>query len=88
MEKKETVLFGGAFNPPTRAHEAILQACVEYAEPRAADVWVVPSASRADKTIETSRELRLEYCQALTRDVLRRTVQIDVQMMELLSLSR
>ena len=83
MEKKETVLFGGAFNPPTRAHEAILQACVEYAEPRAADVWVVPSASRADKTIETSRELRLEYCQALTRDVLRRTVQIDVQTMEL-----
>lgn len=83
MEKKETVLFGGAFNPPTRAHEAILQACVEYAEPRAADVWVVPSASRADKTIETSRELRLEYCQALTRDVLRRTVQIEVQVMEL-----
>lgn len=82
-QQQETVLYGGAFNPPTLAHEAILQACVDYAEPRGADVWVVPSASRSDKSIEVGRERRLEYCQALTRDVLRRTVGIDVMTMEL-----
>lgn len=79
----ETIVYGGAFNPPTRAHQAILQACVDYAEPRQAEVWLLPSASRKDKTIEVSRERRLELCDALIQDVLRRTVNIDINTMEL-----
>ncbi len=79
----ETIIYGGAFNPPTRAHQAILQACVDYAEPRHADVWLLPSASRTDKVIETDRAQRVAYCEALTRDVVRRTVNLVVETTEL-----
>lgn len=80
---KETIIYGGAFYPPTRAHEAILQACIDYAEPRQADVWLLPSANRQDKTIDATRERRLELCEALCRDVVRRTVTVAVNTMEL-----
>ena len=80
---KETIIYGGAFCPPTRAHEAILQACIDYAEPREADVWLLPSANREDKTIDATRERRLELCEALCQDVVRRTVNLRVDTMEL-----
>ena len=80
---KETIIYGGAFNPPTRAHQAILQACVDYAEPHNADVWLLPSASRTDKVIEVGRSERLAFCEALTSDVIRRTVRLGVETTEL-----
>lgn len=83
FEPTETIIYGGAFNPPTRAHQAILQACVDYAEPRQAEVWLLPSASRVDKTIETDYEKRLAFCEALTQDVIRRTVRLNVETTEL-----
>ncbi len=83
FERQETVIYGGAFNPPTRAHQAIVQACVEYAEPRNAEVWLLPSASRTDKQIEVPNERRLELCQALLADVMTRTVAVNVEPMEL-----
>ena len=81
--QQETVVYGGAFIPPTRAHEAILQACVDYAEPRNADVWLLPSASRTDKAIEVESETRLAFCEALAQDVLSRTVNLSVETLEL-----
>lgn len=66
--RKETVVYGGAFNPPTLAHQAIVGACATYAKTRGADVWLLPSASRRDKAIDTSRECRLELLEALVRD--------------------
>lgn len=86
MEKptlRETIIYGGAFNPPTLAHQAILQACVDYAEPRAADVWLLPSASRRDKSIDVAYEKRLAYCEALVRDVVSKAVDIDIKTLEL-----
>ena len=86
MEKvtsQETVIYGGAFNRPTLAHQAILQACVDYAEPRKADVWLLPSASRVDKAIEVERDERIAFCEALTRDVMSRTVSLAVETFEL-----
>ena len=80
---RETIIYGGAFNPPTRAHQAILQGCIDYAEPRDADVWLLPSANRRDKTIDSSRERRLALCDALTQDVMRRTVAVSAHEMEL-----
>lgn len=80
---RETIIYGGAFNPPTRAHQAITQACIDYAEPRHADVWLLPSASRADKVIDVSTMRRLELCEALLDDVMRRTVNVRVEPMEL-----
>lgn len=81
--RKDTIIYGGAFNPPTRAHQAILQACVDHAEQSNADVWILPSGNRTDKTIERSREDRLRMLDALINDVISRTVSINVDTSEL-----
>lgn len=80
---KKTIIYGGAFNPPTLAHQTIVQACVDYAEPRGADVWLLPSASRKDKNIPVPKEYRLELIQALLDDVQVRTVSVAVHTLEL-----
>jgi len=67
-ERIETIIYGGAFNPPTLAHVAILQACVDYARPRNADVWVMPSGNRTDKAIATPIDRRLAYIDAMIAD--------------------
>lgn len=81
--KQETIIYGGAFNPPTRAHQAILQACIDYAELRGADVWLLPSGDRTDKTIESTKENRLQMVAALAHDVIKKNVEITVSTMEL-----
>jgi nicotinate-nucleotide adenylyltransferase len=83
QEQIETIIYGGAFNPPTRAHQAILQACVNRAEQTGADVWLLPSGNRTDKTIEVSRDDRLRMLDALISDVLMRTVAVHVETSEL-----
>lgn len=80
---RETIIYGGAFNPPTRAHQAILQACVDYAEPRGADVWLLPSGERKDKEISETRDRRVELCEALIRDIMCRTVSVCLKTTEL-----
>ncbi len=80
---KETIIYGGAFNPPTRAHQKIVQGCIDYAEPRGAEVWLLPSASRRDKTIVASYERRLQLLEALLSDVMHRTVRVEISTMEL-----
>jgi len=69
IRKQETIIYGGAFNPPTLAHKAILEACINYAETKQADVWVMPSGDRNDKTIRTSRDMRLAYIDAMINSV-------------------
>jgi len=69
IRKQETIIYGGAFNPPTLAHKAILEACVDYAQTQHADVWVMPSGDRQDKTIATSRAMRLAYIDAMIENV-------------------
>lgn len=83
IPKQETIIYGGAFNPPTRAHQAIVQACVDYAQPRGADVWLLPSGDRLDKEIGVPRERRLEYIRALASDVITRTMHIGIETSEL-----
>ena len=68
-ERIETIIYGGAFNPPTLAHIAILQACVDYARPRGADVWVMPSGARTDKPDQFDTGRRLAYVAAMIEDV-------------------
>lgn len=65
----ETIIYGGAFNPPTLAHLAILQACIDYARPRSAEVWIMPSGNRSDKTINVDNNRRLDYVGAMMEDV-------------------
>jgi nicotinate-nucleotide adenylyltransferase len=68
MTVKKAIIFGGAFNPPTRAHQSILQACVEYAETINAEVWLLPSGNRTDKVIPTAIEVRLDYLAAMIEE--------------------
>lgn len=65
----EVIIYGGAFNPPTLAHTAITRACVEYARSRGAQVWLLPSGTRHDKSIAVSRDQRIAYMRAMVRDV-------------------
>jgi nicotinate-nucleotide adenylyltransferase len=68
-QRTETIIYGGAFNPPTRAHISILQACVDYARDRDADVWVMPSGARTDKPDAFDHARRLQYSEAMMMDV-------------------
>lgn len=83
FSSRETIIYGGAFNPPTLAHQAILQACVDYAACVDADVWLLPSGSRTDKSIEVSHARRIALCEALARDVARNNVTLRVDTTEL-----
>lgn len=55
--KKEVAIFGGTFDPPTRAHEAIVQACLE--QPGIDEVWLMTSGQRIDKPNMSSESARL-----------------------------
>lgn len=82
-ERIETVIYGGAFNPPTLAHQAILQAAVDYAGTRGGEVWIMPSGDRVDKTIPTTREQRLAYIDAMVADTDNEGVPTSILMTEL-----
>lgn len=81
---RNTIIYGGAFNPPTLAHLNVLQACVDYSEEIDGDVWLLPSGSRQDKNIDVSVERRLELAGALARDAITRSSQVVVRSDELL----
>lgn len=65
MKSKRVVVFGGAFNPPTIAHEAIIAACLEL--PDFDEVWAMVSGDRIDKHMAASDHDRLSMI-ALVRD--------------------
>lgn len=54
---KEVAIFGGTFDPPTRAHEAIVQACLDQSH--IDEVWLMPSGQRTDKPGMTHVDTRL-----------------------------
>jgi nicotinate-nucleotide adenylyltransferase len=54
---KNIAVFGGTFDPPTRAHEAIIEASLEY--PDVDEVWLMPSGCRPDKPAMSSNAARL-----------------------------
>jgi nicotinate-nucleotide adenylyltransferase len=62
----EIAIFGGTFDPPTRAHQAIIAALSR--EPRFDQVWIMPSGQRTDKPHMTPDELRLKLLQAALVD--------------------
>lgn len=50
-------VYGGTFDPPTRAHEAIVEKLLQRED--IDEVWVMPSAQRADKPGMTAQDDRL-----------------------------
>lgn len=47
---KNIAVYGGAFNPPTIAHEAVAKSCLQ--RPDVSEVWLMPSADRYDKKFD------------------------------------
>jgi len=66
---KKVILYGGAFDPPTIAHTKVLEACISCADTIGAEVWLLPSGTRRDKSIITPRADRLEFAEALVQSV-------------------
>ncbi len=66
---KKVIIYGGAFNPPTKAHHAILEALVKIAKENGSEIWIVPSGERPDKAIGIGTDMRLALCQALLKSV-------------------
>lgn len=74
------LIFGGSFDPPTLAHEAIMRACLEL--PQFDEVWVMPSCSRADKAISTLDEHRLGMLKAVWRTAFEANPRLTVSDLE------
>lgn len=60
---KETLVYGGSFNPPTLAHMGIVEVC-QNQFPKA-DIWIMPSGTRKDKTLDIDRSHRLSLINAM-----------------------
>lgn len=82
---KSAIIYGGAFNPPTNAHQKILQACFDYARDHKAEVWVMPSGDRTDKTIAVSLTHRFDMINALVSSVNTYDVHVRVEDIEITS---
>jgi len=80
---KQAIIYGGAFNPPTIAHQAILQACVTYAAENDAEIWILPSGERTDKIIGLPLDKRLKLLEAFIASVDPGKVKIRVEDHEL-----
>lgn len=78
MNKQKTIIFGGAFNPPTVAHEDILIECANYAKLVDADIWIMPSNSRTDKQILVSFSRRIKYINAMIKDINEKSININI----------
>lgn len=78
------VVYGGAFNPPTIAHQRILQASIDWAEARDhPEVWVLPSGENNKKKTGISRTKRLEYCRALIASVKPKKILLRTELLEI-----
>lgn len=62
----EIAVFGGTFDPPTLAHEAIIRACLERTDMD--EVWVMPSGDRPDKPDMRDGEARLRLLHAVLQE--------------------
>jgi len=63
----EIALFGGTFNPPTKAHQDITSACAEL--PYIDEVWLMPSNQRLDKHFDISDCHRIEMLEAVVGEI-------------------
>ena len=83
MNTKQAIIFGGAFNPPSRGHVWIVGQCAQIAREIGAEVWILPSGERRDKQIGMPHKLRVEMCRAMVRDADTRGVTVRIMTTEL-----
>lgn len=84
-ELKQTIIYGGAFNPPTEAHAAIVKGLAEMARQDQADLWLMPSGERHDKSILADLAIRTAYIHALLASGETQEVDTYIEKYELMS---
>lgn len=80
---KKVIIYGGAFNPPTIAHQAILRAAIRYAGTLSGEVWLLPSGENNKKKTGIDRQTRLDYLHALIDSVHCGNVPVRIELLEL-----
>lgn len=83
---KEVLIYGGGFNPPTRAHEVITQACLEIEG--IDEVWLMPSGDRKDKHFNSRDKDRLLMLEAMREEVFSDDPRLKISHFELDSETR
>lgn len=81
MRKSKIVVFGGAFNPPTLAHEAIIEALLDL--PHFTEVWAMVSGDRIDKHMAVSDEHRMRMLELAMNGVVGRNPRFKISDFEL-----
>lgn len=76
-------IYGGAFNPPTIAHQQITEQLIAYAGASDSGVIILPSGNRSDKTISTPIDMRLGFLEAMIADANPEQVPVLIEPMEL-----
>lgn len=80
---KNIIIYGGAFNPPTLAHESIILSCFDIARRTNAEIWIIPSGNRSDKIIQSDRYTRLAYLDAMITSLDQKDIPVEVLTHEL-----
>jgi nicotinate-nucleotide adenylyltransferase len=65
--KKKIAIFGGSFNPPHIGHKKIIEIVRDFFE--CDEIWLMPSGNRADKTMHTTDEHRLNMARIFATDL-------------------
>jgi nicotinate-nucleotide adenylyltransferase len=63
---KNILIYGGAFNPPTVAHAAIIDSALS--ENQFSEIWLMPSKDRSDKVIGVPDSLRVKMLETLIEE--------------------
>lgn len=77
----KVLIFGGSFNPPTLAHEAIIKKALSL--PDFDEVWVMPSTSRYDKQISVNGDVRLQMLELIKINTFKNDPRLKVSDYEL-----
>lgn len=87
---KTIIIYGGAFNPPTIAHQRILQAGIDWGLRRNEEVeaWVLPSGENNKKKTGIPRAKHIKYCDRLIDSVNAHTAHMRIEPLELDSTTR
>ncbi len=84
MEKQATeqiVIFGGSFNPPTLAHERIIEQCLTMSD--FDEVWVMPSGDREDKFLKNTDAYRLGMLETMKQQEFNSDIRLRITDFEL-----
>ena len=79
--EKETIIYGGTFNPPTNCHREVISNCLELFPD--SEVWVMPSGRRTDKPEMLDDDVRVTMLQIMVSSCFTDKTNISVSRFEI-----